>query len=109
MRRWVVGGVLFAMACANASAAALDERDRRPQRDLIDLPRDVWNLTFVWTEPFKHIARETRRFDPVSGTWFGLLEGSMKSVERAAGVLLPNKESESPGVKSGKLLYRYSF
>ena len=80
------------------------------ERGIEELPKDVWNLAFVWTEPVKEVARESRRFDPVSGLWFGLLEGSIKSVERTTDFFFPADEQQ-PGteLKSGKPLLRYSF
>lgn len=80
-------------------------------RPLEELPRDAVRLAFVWTEPLKSAANEIRRFDPVSGLWFGLLEGSVKSVERTANYFLPSEQDESGGAtfKPGKALLRYSF
>jgi hypothetical protein len=85
------------------------------EKSLEQLPKDVWELAFVWTEPIKAVARETRRFDPVSGLWFGLVEGTVKSFERATEFFLsPLEESDvSPeqGRSSGrgKALWRYTF
>ena len=80
-------------------------------KSIEDLPRDAWNLALVWTEPIKQVARETRRFDPISGVWFGLLEGSVKSVERTASLLIPPSDKREPGssIDSGKLQFRYAF
>lgn len=75
-----------------------------------ELPHDLWNLATLWIEPIKGVARNTRRFDPVSGLWFGLLEGTEKSVERTEKFLLPpTEETSRPTIKSGKALLRYSF
>ena len=61
-------------------------------------------------EPVKQVARETRRFDPISGLWFGLLEGSIKSVERTVNLVVqPDEEPSGPQRKSGKPILRYSF
>ena len=80
------------------------------ERTLTELPGDVWNLAFVWTEPIKQAAKYSRTFDPVSGVWFGLLDGSVKSVERAAAFICPDgKERAGPEMKSGKALLRYTF
>ena len=80
------------------------------EKSITELPKDIWNLVFVWTEPIKEAARESRRFDPVSGVWFGLLEGSVKSVERTAELFLSG-DKDHPGAeyKSGKALLRYTF
>ena len=88
-------------------AGAIEARERQ----LEQLPKDVWDLAFIWTEPVKSIAEDTRRFDPVSGIWFGLLEGSMKSVERVTDFLLPQQKDASPSSapESQKPLLRYSF
>ena len=75
-----------------------------------ELPKDVLGLAFCWTEPVKQVARETRRFDPVSGLWFGLLEGSIKSVERTAELfLLKHNEPSDRAPASDKALLRYAF
>lgn len=81
------------------------------ERPIEELPQDIWELATVWTEPVKHVAKESRRFDPISGVWFGLLEGSVKSVERTAAFFLSPRESgpeRSPDRPDGALL-RYSF
>ena len=80
------------------------------EKSIQQLPRDAWELAFVWTEPIKCVLKESRRFDPVSGLWFGIVEGSVKSVERTAGFFLPgDKDREGSEVDSGKVLIRYTF
>ena len=80
------------------------------ERTLTELPGDVWNLAFAWTEPIKQAAKYSRQFDPVSGTWFGLLDGAVKSVERATQFIRPeDKERAGPEMKSGKAVLRYWF
>jgi hypothetical protein len=87
-------------------AGGVEARDT----SITEFPKDAWDLAFMWTEPMKHVAKETRRFDPLSGLWFGLLEGSIKSVERTAEFLLQEGEERSgQPVKSGKPILRYSF
>ena len=105
MRQSIMIG-LAATMCAGWVAVA-DAREK----DLEDLPRDVWDLATAWTQPIQQVARETQRFDPVSGTWFGLLEGSLKSVEQTVAFILPPQHQDQPGseVKDGKLLFNYGF
>ena len=80
------------------------------EKSLGELPKDMWDLAFVWTEPIKQAAKEARRSDPLSGLWFGILEGSVKSVERTANFFLPADEQRpGPQDKSGKALLRYTF
>ncbi len=81
------------------------------EQPLDELPRDVWSLAWVWTEPFKQVAKDTQRFDLVSGLWFGLLEGSVKSIERTADLLLPDRASDdpTPGTDPNKAQFRYSW
>ena len=80
------------------------------EKSIEELPKDIWDLAFVWTEPIKGVVRESRRFDPVSGLWFGLLKGSISSVERTANLFLPGDEKpHGTEPKSGKVLLRYSF
>jgi hypothetical protein len=93
---WVLSIVLI------GGAGAVEARER----NLEELPGDVLSLATVWTEPLKSVARETRHFDPVSGLWFGLVEGSVKSLERTANFFLPR--NDEPPAEPGKLL-RYSF
>ncbi|MDP3702808.1 MAG: hypothetical protein Q8R78_00245 [Candidatus Omnitrophota bacterium] len=73
-----------------------------------ELPRDVAHLAFIWTEPIKSVATQVRRFDPVSGLWFGLLEGTVKTVERTAQFLFsddtPSRVPREPGKR-----FRYTF
>ena len=89
-----------------AGAGAAEARERT----LTELPGDVWNLAFAWTEPIKQVVKYSRAFDPVSGVWFGLLDGSVKSVERAAAFIRPDdNERAGPEMKSGKALLRYTF
>ena len=104
MRRFI-GFVLASLVVG--SMGAVEAKDK----NIEDLPKDVWTLATFWTEPIKQVVKDSRQFDPVSGFWFGLVEGSVKSVERTADVLLPPKDKSQPGadVKDGKLLYRYSF
>ena len=81
------------------------------ERPLEQLPKDAWDLAFVWTEPVKQVAHESRRFDPISGLWFGLLEGSIKSVERTAEFFFP-PETPAPAGRPephNKPLLRYTF
>ena len=37
------------------------------EKPIEELPKDVWRLAFLWTEPLQQAARETRRLDPISG------------------------------------------
>jgi hypothetical protein len=73
-----IGGLL---ACCPGLVAA-------DERTLGDLPKDAWDVASVVTEPVKGMARGARRLDPISGLWRGLLEGSARSVERTADLLL---------------------
>ena len=99
--------LVMVMLLVGGSMAAEAARER----PLSELPKDAWDLAFVWTEPVKQAARESRRFDPISGLWFGLLEGSIKSVERTAEFFFPPEtpppagQPESPN----KPLLRYNF
>ncbi len=105
MRDAVVGMLLM------LAAGWAGEADAR-EKPLEELPQDVWTLAFAWAEPIKQAIREARRFDPVSGVWFGLLEGSVKSFERAAAVFFPPPQ-EAPKERRGQPLeeplLRYTF
>ena len=81
------------------------------ERPLEELPKDAWDLAFVWTEPVKQAARETQRFDPISGLWFGLVEGSIKSIERTADFFFPQEPAAPAGQpdRPQKPLLRYTF
>ena len=101
-----LGNALIALVLLTAVAGAADAKDR----PLKQLPKDVWDLAFAWTEPIKAVARETREFDPISGVWIGLVDGSVKSFERTAEFFLPaDKELHGPHFKDGKALLRYTF
>jgi len=78
------------------------------EKSIQELPRDVVDAATVWTEPIKSVAEETRRFDPISGLWFGLLKGTVKSFERTAGLLFKGRESSDPNRDAGKT-FRYQF
>lgn len=92
-------------------AAGLADEAQARDRPIEELPKDVWNLAFVWTEPIKSMANAARRFDPVSGLWFGLLEGSVKSLERTAELFLLRKAQEPPTspAQPDNALLRYTF
>ena len=106
--RHAAGGFILALLIQAAGLAGRAEARDRP---LEELPRDVWELAFVWTEPIKSVAKEMRRFDPLSGLWFGLLEGSVKSVERTAEFFMPRNTQQPPTSpdQSDNPLLRYSF
>lgn len=87
--RWRLGAVI---ACVLIAGPGLAGANARP---LEQLPQDVWNIA---TEPFTSVARETRRFDPISSLWFGLLESSIKSVQRTAALILRSQPgATTPG------------
>lgn len=106
MRRAI--GVITVMLVAGW-AVALEARERPIEA----LPKDVWDLAVAWTEPIQQAARESRRFDPVSGVWFGLLEGSVKAIERTTNFFLPEadaKREQAPSRQEpGKAIFRYTF
>ena len=84
--RWMVMGVIAALIAGQAAMAEARERS------IEALPKDVWDAATVWSGPMKQVNQQTRRFDLVSGVWLGLLEGSIKSAERTASLVLPDKE-----------------
>ena len=105
-----LGAVAAVVLGLSGWTAGLEARDR----PIEELPKDAWDLAFVWTEPIKQAAQESRRFNPISGVWFGLLEGSVKAVERTAGfVLLSSDSGDEAGTKTpsktSNALLRYSF
>jgi hypothetical protein len=71
------------------SAAPAEAR----QELLEELPQDLWSVVGA---PMTSIARETRRFDPISRLWFGLVDGSVKSLERTAALLLQPEPPPAP-------------
>ena len=97
-----VSGFMTAALLA-ASTAAAEPR----QKSLEELPQDLWSIVGA---PVASIARETRRFDPISGLWFGLVKGSVTSLERTADLLLQRDTppSDHPG-PSEQPLIRYAF
>ena len=101
MRRsgWVMGLLLVASAYGSAQAR---------ERPIEDLPKDVLTLAFVWTKPLQQVAEQSRRFDPVTGLWLGLVDGSVKSVERTAQFFLYPEGLNSESPEASKQ-FRYSF
>ena len=97
--RW--GMVVAVMCCSTTAFAAID-------KPLEELPKDAWDIATLWTEPIKHAARGARQIDPISGLWFGLLEGSVKSVERTV-ALVWSQDNDSKAHPSRGDLLRYSF
>lgn len=95
----LVGAMLFLAGMRTAAAA---------ERPLEELPRDILGLAFMWTEPLKQVVKHSRRHDPVSGLWMGLVNGSVKSVERTARIFLPEGAATPPEPEPGKIL-RYTF
>ena len=104
-----MGGVVAVVVALGGWVGSLEAREK-PIREL---PKDVWDLAFVWTEPIKQAAQGSRQFDPMSGVWFGLLEGSVKAVERTAGLVLSEDSHDETiahtSSKTGNALLRYSF
>lgn len=97
--RWICALSLTACLALPAIAQARE-------RSIQELPKDVWDLTFAWTEPLKVIARETRRTNPVSGIWHGLLYGPFRTADRATDIM--DERENLPGPEAEKQ-FRYSF
>jgi len=102
----MLGALILPLLVAGLTSGA-EARDK----PIEELPKDVWDLAFVWTEPIKFVAKETRRFDPISGLWFGLLEGTVRSFERTVEFFVPRKAQEpsTQPSQSEQPLLRYSF
>jgi len=94
-----IGGVLLV---GTAPAWAVERR-------LEQLPGDVFDILFLWTEPLKEVAKQSRRFDPVSGLWLGLVEGTRKSLERSARFFLFQDRGTAPSPREPGEILRYSF
>lgn len=104
MRSRIAAVMMMGIVCAAAAAEAKD-------RPIEQLPADVWMVATLWTEPLKEVAKQTRQFDPISGLWFGLVDGSVKSVQRIARFFIPQEDKAAPGptYREGKAILRYSF
>jgi len=104
------GRIVIVISMVVQSGLAWAAADSTQEKSIEQLPRDVWDLAFIWTEPIKQAVERSRTIDPVSGLWFGLLDGSVKSVERVAGMLL-EQETEQPASRKsqGSPFLRYSF
>ena len=100
MQRRVIFVVVMVLAGRMAAAAE--------DPPIQNLPKDLKDIAMAWTEPIRSVAEQSRRFDPVSGLWIGLLVGSVKSVERTADILLRGRESSNPARDAGKI-FRYRF
>ena len=99
--RTLLGVVIVVVSCSTTAFAAID-------KPLEELPKDAWDLATIWAEPVKHAAQGARQLDPISGVWFGLLEGSVKSVERTV-ALFWSRDDGSKAHPSRGDLFRYSF
>lgn len=95
--------VMLAISSAVGATAA--------EKPLEELPQDVLALADAATQPVQQVHRDTRRFDPISGVWFGLVEGSVKSVEHTAKFFFDvTKEDDAQHTRTGKNpLVKYSF
>ena len=105
MRSRITAVMVIGIVCAAAAAEAKD-------RPIEKLPGDMWSLATIWTHPIAEVAKQTRQFDPISGLWFGLVDGSVKSVERTAQFILPSDRDDNalhPTYKGEKAILRYSF
>ena len=100
MRQLLVVTMLVVLATWTRTAAAAE-------KSINELPGDLARLSFVWTEPITGAIDGARQFDPVSGLWFGMLEGSVKSVERAANFFM--REHASEPSRTGDPLLKYTF
>lgn len=103
MGRWIV--VVAAVTLLSGGWVEAAEH-----KSITELPKDAVDLAFVWTEPIKGVAHQTRLLDPVSGLCVGLVEGSVKSLARAFHVFAPAHSSAgSLSDPNKKPLLRYSF
>ena len=97
--RWII-------ALSLAACFALPAVTQARERSIQNLPKDVWDLTFAWTEPLKETAEETRRTNPIAGIWRGLLYGPFRTADRATGIM--DERENLPGPEAEKQ-FRYSF
>ena len=104
MRSRITAVMVIGIVCAAATAEAKD-------RSIEQLPADLWTVATLWTEPIKEAAKQTRQFDPISGLWLGLIDGSVRSVARTAKFFIPQEDKNVPGpdYREGKAILRYSF
>ena len=103
MRRlWTLSALVMLAAWTSTAEAT--------EKSIEDLPGDLARLSLAWTEPVTGAIDGARQVDPVSGVWFGMLEGSVRSVERVVSLFKDhaNRRSE-PSRNGGLLLLRYSF
>ena len=103
--RWALG-VMCVVGLVGSSGLTAVLADEKP---IQQLPRDVGGLAMTWTEPIQSVVERSHQFDPVSGLWFGLLEGSVKSVEQTIKFLFfdtqqPSRLPQEPGKR-----FRYTF
>ena len=91
--------VVFGVGRAGLPAAAVE-------KPVQELPLDVQNAATIWTEPIKSVAEYSRRFDPISGLWLGLLDGTRKSVERTVRIIMPEEGGEAPEASKQ---FKYNF
>ncbi|MBI2094125.1 MAG: hypothetical protein HYT88_05310 [Candidatus Omnitrophica bacterium] len=110
MRGTVLVWTLVLGLCGIAYGEGRENLGKVRERSIEELPKDVFAISMAWTQPIKQVVTESRRFDPISGVWFGLLRGSLASIERTATMFLPaDKEHPGTELKGGKALLRYTF
>lgn len=79
------------------------------EKTIDQLPGDVADIATVWTEPIKQVHKRSKQFDPISSLWLGLIEGSVKSIERVISMVLSQKDQpHAPPRKPGET-FRYTF
>ncbi len=96
---------LMLCVCVIGSAPAAFAVERR----LDQLPGDVAMFAFLWAEPLKQAVKESRQHDPISGVWFGLVDGSVKSLERTTSFFRYKDDGTPNEPPQGGKLLKYSF
>ena len=90
--------LLASMRCPMAGAG---------ERSVAELPKDVWEIAFGWTQPLHQASVDSLSSNTLNSLWLGLVGGSIGSVGRTASFLLfPLNE---PATSEPAKQYRYSF
>jgi len=104
----LAGGVVLVMQSFATASEAMARADDRSAAYLFAKEGAQVAIAGRRAEPLKQVVNHSRRHDPVSGLWMGLVDGSVKSVERTARIFLPEGAATAPELEPGKIL-RYTF
>lgn len=79
------------------------------EKTIDQLPDDIVDIATVWIEPIKQVHKRSKQLDPISSLWFGLIEGSIKSVERVVSMVFSQEDQPHTPPRKPSETFRYTF